>query len=163
MLALRPVLVHCKFPVCLYNVCNAITNALHTRQAYSSFVTLDLLLFAELPRILQPDCTAMFRRSLYLLSPCTCVGSCFHLSCDDKPNRLTNEEETRKTTQKVSTENMQVIKNKTPTNKRCNFHRKRHCTCSHSDAGNISPVTHSLSLTQHRNKTIYGVCPVHES
>ena len=55
MLALRPVLVHCKFPVCLYNVCNAVTNAIHTRQAYSPFITPDLLLFAELSLILRPD------------------------------------------------------------------------------------------------------------
>jgi hypothetical protein len=146
MLTLRPVLVHRKFPVCLYNACNAV--ALHTRQAYSPFINPDLLLFAELSIILQPDCTAMFRRSLYFLSPCTCFGSSFHLSCNDEPNRPINEEEIRNTTQKVSTKNKQGIKNKTPTNKRCNFHRKRHCTYSHHVAGSTSsPVTHSACLT----------------
>jgi len=133
MLALRPVLVRHKFPVCLYNVCNTVANALHTRQAYSPFIAPDLLPFAELSLILQPDCTAMFLRSLYYLSPCTCVGSCFHLSCNDKPNRPTNEEEIRNTTQKLSTKNKQGIENKTPTNKRCNFHCKRRCIYSHSD------------------------------
>ena len=105
----------------------------------------------------------MFRRSLYFLLPFTCVGSCFHLSCNDKPNRPTNEEEIRNTTQKLSTKNKQGIKNKTPTNKRCNFHRKRHCTYSHYDACSISPVTHSLCLTQCWNKTIHDVCPMHDS
>jgi len=107
MLALRPVLVRREFPVCLYNVHNTVANGLHTRQAYSPFIAPDLLPFAELSLIPQPDCTAMFLRSLYFLSPCTCVGSCFLLSCNDKPNRPKNEEEIRNTTQNVSTKNKQ--------------------------------------------------------
>lgn len=93
------------------------------------------------------------------LSLCTCVGSRFHLSCNDEPNRPTNEEEIRNTTQKVITTNKHGIKNKTPTNKWCNFHRKRHCTYSHSDAGSTSPVTLPLLRNvETRRCTMFVLC-----